>query len=79
MATEQKMLNLAQPIIVYYVNLGTISAAKSNEKIKELKDKFKYDNATIWIVPVKDQETKIELLYNPIGIANNVYNGKLNS
>jgi hypothetical protein len=57
-------LNLDQPIFVYYIDVRGLSLQDAGNMLKETKKVFSYDNATTWIIPVKDS-SKVECIYKP--------------
>jgi hypothetical protein len=57
-------INLDNPIFVYYVNIQGLSRQSADEMLYKLSDTFTYKNVTIWIIPRKEGETKIECVYD---------------
>ncbi len=58
-----KILDLDNPIFVYYIDISGMSRQQASEQIDIAKSMFIYDNVTIWIVPIQKGDTKIEMVY----------------
>jgi hypothetical protein len=56
-------LNLDNPIFVVYLNVDGIPRAVGQDLIESYKANLKYDNCTLWIVAVTDQQTKFEMIW----------------
>lgn len=56
-------LNLENPIIVLYLNVENLSRSQGEEKISQVSKMINYDNITTWVIPVRDQETKMEIIW----------------
>jgi len=56
-------LNLENPIFIVYMNVDGMSHQKAREAIEQVKNHFLFENATTWIMPVKNSETKVELIW----------------
>ena len=59
----EKLLDKDKSLFVFYVNVGNMSALKAKEKIAELSKNWNYSNANFWIIPVRNQETRIERIW----------------
>jgi hypothetical protein len=50
-------------LFAYYLNVSNLSSTKEQELIKEAEDKYsQYEDCTVWIVPIKNQDSYIEKL-----------------
>ena len=61
---EEKEINLDNPIFTYYINIGGLSRQRADEELSEISKLFSYQNVTIWVVPRREGETKIECVYD---------------
>lgn len=68
-----KIINLDNPIFVYYVNLNNISRVRASSIIEEIRKEMNYSNISIWILP--SNETKIEVLWK--GNSNMLFDNSL--
>lgn len=57
-------LNLEQPIFVFYLDIRGTSPQRAKEQISDFIEHYKYDNATTWVIPVKDP-SKVECIHKP--------------
>lgn len=56
-------LDLDNPIFVIYINVGGKSALSSKNIITQIQESYKYSNATMWIMPIEHENSRIELLW----------------
>lgn len=56
-------INLENPIFALYINVGETSKQKAHENLATFRNSINYDNITTWIIPVRNQESKIECIY----------------
>ena len=56
-------LNLENPIFVVYLNVDGISRARAEEQISDLSRYMSYENVTNWILPIKNGDSKVELIW----------------
>ena len=56
-------LNLENPIFVVYLNVDGISRARAEEQISDLSRYMSYENVTNWILPIKNGDSKLELIW----------------
>ena len=57
-------LNLENPIFVVYLNVDGVSRAKAEEQIADLSNYYmSYQNITKWIIPIKNSDSKVELIW----------------
>ena len=56
-------LNLENPIFVVYLNVDGISRARAEEQIADLSNYMSYQNITKWIVPIKNGDSRVELIW----------------
>lgn len=56
-------LDMSKPIFVYYLYVGRMSIAQINESVAEIHELFRYDNATFWIVPIHEGNSRIEMIH----------------
>ena len=56
-------LNLENPIFVVYLNVGEMTRQRADEKIAELSNYMSYQNITKWIIPIKNSDSKVELIW----------------
>ena len=56
-------LNLENPIFVVYLNIDGMSRPKAEEKIAVLSKYMSYQNATNWIIPIENGDSKVELIW----------------
>jgi hypothetical protein len=62
---DKKELDLNNPIFVVYVNIDGLSRARGEELISEYaKNLDIYSNITMWLFPVRTQDTRVELVYS---------------
>jgi len=62
---KSEELNLDNPIFVFYINIDGLSRQRSEEFIEDKVKRFDiYKNATMWFIPCKDKETRIECIYD---------------
>lgn len=71
-------LNLENPIIVIYFNIDNISKMRAQEMIDNCRKYFSFPNATSWIIPVTDQKTKVEVIWNGTNYSNTEVNDQSN-
>ena len=56
-------LNLENPIFVVYLNIDGMSPQKAEEQIAVLSKYMSYENATNWIIPIKNGDSRVELIW----------------
>ena len=56
-------LNLENPIFVVYLNVDGISRARAEEQISDLSRYMSYENVTNWILPIKNGDSRVELIW----------------
>jgi DNA-dependent RNA polymerase auxiliary subunit epsilon len=64
--SENKKIDLENPIFVFYVNVEGMSRQKSEELIHIYKNYFNYDNITTWVLAC--DYTKVECIYRKYNI-----------
>jgi len=60
---EMNELNLENPIFVLYINVDGMSRARAEEQIADLSNYMSYQNITKWIVPIKNGDSRVELIW----------------
>ena len=56
-------LDMSKPIFVYYLYIGNINKSSASELIAETEKYLRYDDATIWIVPIHEGNSRIEMIH----------------
>ena len=56
-------LNLENPIFVVYLNVDGMSRPKAEEQIAVLSKYMSYENVTNWILPIKNGDSRVELIW----------------
>jgi hypothetical protein len=56
-------LNLENPIFVVYLDVSGMSRQKAHEQISDLSRYMSYENVTNWILPIKNGDSKVELIW----------------
>lgn len=56
-------LNLENPIFVVYLDVSGMSPQKTHEQISDLSRYMSYENVTNWILPIKNGDSKVELIW----------------
>ena len=56
-------LNLENPIFVVYLNVDGLSRPKAEEQIANLSNYMSYQNITKWILPIKNGDSRVELIW----------------
>lgn len=56
-------LNLENPIFVVYMNVDGMSHSKAKEQIAVLSKYISYENVTNWILPIKNGDSRVELIW----------------
>jgi len=70
---KNEELNLDNPIFVFYINVDGFSPQKVKEYIDDMVKRFDiYNNATMWFIPCKSKETRIECIYDGWGRSRNM-------
>lgn len=57
-------LNLSNPIFVYYIYVGGMSREEIEENCTLAQNRLEYNNATLWIVPIHEGQSRIEMLHH---------------
>lgn len=57
-------LDLTNPIFVYYIYVGGMSRAQIEETCTHAQNTLEYNNATLWIVPIHEGQSRIEMLHH---------------
>jgi hypothetical protein len=74
---NKKDLNLNNPIMVCYLNIGNLTRQRAQEQIASFMDHVNYLNLSTIIVPVKDnQESKIEIIWKGLEVEKLQESGK---
>ena len=56
-------LNLENPIFVVYMSIDGMSPQKAEEQISDLSRYMSYENVTNWILPIKNGDSRVELIW----------------
>lgn len=66
---NDKEINLNNPIMVCYLNVGNLSRQRAQEQIYSFMEHASYPNLSMIILPVKDQqESKIEIIWKGLDV-----------
>lgn len=60
---NREEINLDNPIFVIYLNIDNKSRQRTEELIDNYRKMLNYKNCNFWIIPVQDQETKVEMIW----------------
>jgi hypothetical protein len=60
---EVMELNLENPIFVVYMNVDGISRQRADELFADLSNYMSYQNITKWIIPIKNGDSRVELIW----------------
>jgi len=70
-------LNLNNPIMVCYLNIGNLGRQRAQEQISSFMDHVAYPNLSTIIVPVKEkQESKVEIIWKGLEVEKFQESGK---
>lgn len=66
---NEREINLNNPIMVCYLNVGNLSRQRAQEQIHSFMEHASYPNLSMIILPVKDkQESKIEIIWKGLDV-----------
>lgn len=57
-------LDLSNPIFVYYIYVGGMSKVQIEEICSNAQNALEYNNTTLWIVPIHEGQSRIEMLHH---------------
>jgi hypothetical protein len=56
-------VNLENPIFVFYINVDGMTRQRADEELAKLNAYMSYDNITKWIMPIKNGDSRVELIW----------------
>jgi hypothetical protein len=74
---NKKDLNLNNPIMVCYLNIGNLTRQRAEEQIASFMDHVAYPNLSTIIIPVREgQESKVEIIWKGLEVEKLQESGK---
>lgn len=62
---NEEELDLNNPIFAFYINIDGLPRARAESEVATLIKSFgRYSNVTIWFVPIKQNDSRIECIYD---------------